>query len=254
MKYSHFTLALLTAGMIAMGCSKTSTEPEGTPELSDSEQMMIVAAELATDNGGAIADLQMLAGSSTGNYSLAKAAGVDTTISIDWMQYSLNLAFYNGRGGEQQRYVPGVTDSVVYRSKLTGAYQNKTKTFEVGLNSSSSLNAADMISNLIKINGVWNNHSTYGLSGALRKIDVASSSSIAVEDVVIDLSAGTYFPSSGKLTGTIEGVYTAEGPQDSTEQSYSFPFTITFNGGTEVTVSLPSGKEYTLDLATGDFS
>jgi len=75
-----------------------------------------------------------------------------------------------------------------------------------------------------------------------------------VSDVVIDLNGASYVPSSGTLEGAIKGKFSVTGAQQTQAKDYSFTFTLTFNGNNQVTVTLPSGKQYPLNLVTGKFN
>ncbi len=261
MKRAPILTGLIFAVLFAFGCSKSPNEPEANDtELSDNEQMTIIAAEVASDNGGIMADVEMMTSLATGSTSAAarqtgmQIAGVDTTFTNGWISYTLNLWFYNQEGNELPWYIDGRTDKIVYQGKLSGSNKSARDFLNITLNSSSNLTAEDILSGMMKLNGAGNNNSTYEIKSAVRSLSVAAASSFSIKDVVVDLSQSQQFPTSGTMTGTIAGKYTASGPNASDEQDYSFTFTITFSGGNTVKVTLPSGNSFTLDLATGDYS
>lgn len=248
-----FLLAGILLAFATLGCHDSSTAPEEQLDpLSDAEQMQLVAAEVSQQNGGIMADLNMAASTSNGAYSaMAKSAGFDTSLTVSWITYDLSLAYFNSNGAEQPRFLRGLTDSVTYVSSLSGNYSSTNDAIRVDLNSSSVLTADAILSGKIMVSGSGANHSKYSLSGTARSLDVQAASSYKVQNVVFDLSASTLVPASGELVGTLKGTYTKLGGRVDLESAYDFTFTIVFDGDQTVTVTLPSGKKYTLHLLTG---
>lgn len=255
MKWQNWLCGLL-AGLITIGCSKNATGPDATvADLSETEQMSMVASEVAEVDGGLMTDLKMASANSTGSYAvLGKAAGFDTTITKNWVTYKLSLKFFNERGVEQNRYIVGVTDSITYQSTLSGSRSDNARGSSVNLKTGSSLNATDLKTGVILVNGTGANNSTYGFAGKNRQLSVAAASSYTVRNVVINAKSGGYIPTSGTVDGTIKGTFTVAGGQNNTAKDYSFTFTLAFNGNNQVTVTLPNGKQFTLNLVTGQFS
>jgi hypothetical protein len=247
-------LGLLLAFTLATGCSKNSTGPEETlDDLSETEQMTIISNEVAEASGGVMTDLHVAGTSTTGSFSaLGKAAGFDTTITKNWITYKLSLRFYNERGVEQSRYILGVTDSITYQSTLSGNRSNAGTT--IALNSGSTLNAAEVKSGKVLINGQGVNNSTYGFAGNKRTVNIAAASVYLVKNVLIDVKGGNYVPTSGTIEGTLKGKFSADGAKNSQQKDYAFTFTLAFNGSNQVTVTLPNGKQFTLNLLTGQIS
>lgn len=257
MQFRRMGLSLIAVLLLAAGCSKNSTGPEENDlaDLSEAEQMSIVATEVAQANGGVMADLNMLGANAEGGFgALGKGAGFDTTITKGWITYGLSLAFYTERGVPQNKYVPGITDSVVSSSSLSGNYSDPLGTLAVSLKSASNLSADAVKSGNAVVNGGGTNNSTYGFEGNRRKLSLVSASTYAVRNVVINLNGASYVPTSGTLEGTLKGTFTAAGGQQTQQKDYAFTFTLVFNGNNNVTVTLPSGKQYTLNLITGKFN
>lgn len=252
MKAQHWFYGLLLAAMIAFGCSKNSTGPDdAAAELAETEQIAMIAMEVAEADGGLMADLRMTSTNATG--SLGKTAGFDTTITKSWVTYKLSLKFYTARGSEQNRFVKGVTDSLTYQSTLSGSRADNARGSTINLNSGSALNATDIKSGVILVNGAGVNNSTYGLAGNKRNLTIAAASAYVVRNVVVNTQSGSYIPTSGTIEGTLKGKFTVAGGKNGSEKNYSFTFTLTFNGNNQVTVTLPNGKQFTLNLVTGQF-
>jgi len=256
MKWQNLLCGLLAANMIMIGCSENAAGPEDTvADLSETEQMAMVASEVAEVDGGLMADLKMASSNSTGSYAaLGKSTGFDTTITKNWVTYKLSLRFFNERGIEQNRYLIGVTDSITYQSALSGSRSDNARGSSINLKSGASLNATDVKSGTILVNGAGANNSTYGFAGKNRQLSVAAVSSYIVRNVVINTKSGGYVPTSGAVDGTLKGTFTVTGGKNNTAKDYSFTFKLTFNGNNQVTVTLPNGKQFTLNLLTGQFN
>lgn len=256
MKWQNWWRGLLAASLITIGCSENATGPEETvADLSETEQMAMVASEVAEADGGLMTDLKMTSSNSNGSYSaLGKSAGFDTTITKNWVTYKLSLKFFNERGVEQNRYIVGVTDSITYQSALSGSRSDNARGSSINLKSGASLNATDLKTGTILVNGAGANNSTYGFAGKNRQLSVAAASSYIVRNVVINTKNSGYVPTSGTVDGTIKGTFTVAGGKNNTTKDYSFTFTLTFNGNNQVMVALPNGKQFTLNLVTGQFN
>jgi len=239
------------------GCEKNATSPDGNDEvqLSEEEQTDIIASEVAADNGGIMADVAMATAVSGGKFNgLAKAASYDTTFTLSWITYSLNLAFYTAHGVEQVFYVPNVTDKIVYNGSLTGQHETQIPQQKISLDRSTSFTITGITSETVTMNGSSSNNSSYDFSGRRIKLHVESQSSFAITDLTVDKNSETYIPQSGKLECTFHGTYTKEGVLQAKDVEYNFSVTIEFNGGSQVKVTLPSGNQITLDLVTGEVS
>lgn len=256
MKWQNMLCGLLAASMLTIGCSENAAGPEETvAELAETEQMAMVASEVAEADGGLMADLKMASSNSTGSYAaLGKSAGFDTTITKNWMTYKLSLRFFNERGVEQNRYIPGVTDSLTYQSTLSGSRSDNARGGSINLKSGASLNATDLKTGTILVNGTGANNSTYGFAGKNRQLNAAAASSYTVRNVVINTKTGSYVPTSGTVDATIKGTFTVAGGENNNSKDYSFNIKLTFNGNNQVTVTLPNGKQFTLNLVTGQFN
>lgn len=252
MKYQ--LILVLSLLLIIFGCEKNATTPADTSEiqLTDNEQMDIVAAEIAADNGGIIADVAMATAIARSGYSgLAKPASFDTTFTRGWITYSLSLSFYNAQGIEQIFYIPAVTDKIVYNGSLTGQYSSENPKQEISLNKSASFVITGITTDVITINGTATNNSSYEFSGTRVELTAQVQSSYVITDLKINKNSNSYLPQSGKIECTFQGTYTKQGVIQAKDVEYSFKITIEFTGGSQVKVTLPGGNQFTLDVVTG---
>jgi len=250
-------IVLISLLLLVYGCDKKTTAPDETTEieLSDTEQIDIVAAEIAADNGGIMADVAMASAISSEGYgNLAKSSSCDTTFTKGWITYSLSLAFYTAQNLEQNWYIPTITDKIVYNGLLNGQHSTQNPQQEISLNKGASLVITGIISNILAINGTATNNSYYKFSGIRTDLETQVQSSYMVTDLVIDQNTSPYIPQDGKLECSFHGTYTKEGVIKAKDVEYTFTTTIEFNGGTQVKVTLPSGNQFTLDIMTGDIS
>lgn len=248
---------LMSILLLINGCGKKATGPGDNAEiqLTDEEQMDIVAAEVAADNGGVMAELSMATSIAKGGYgSLAKPSSYDTTFTKGWIMYSVSLSFYNAQGIEQSFYVPNITDKIIYNGTLTGQYSTENPSQEINLNKSASFVVTGIRSGIFTVNGTATNNSSYKFSGRRTDLETAVQSSYIVTNVVIDKNSNSYIPQSGKIECTFHGTYTKEGVIQAKDVEYNFSITIEFTGGTQVKVTLPSGSQFTLDIVTGEIS
>lgn len=246
-------IILLSLLLLGYGCEKNATAPDENSEikLTDAEQMDIVSAEVAADNGGVMADVALVGSVSKGGFSgLNKPTSYDTTFTRGWITYSLSLAFYTDQGIEQVFYIPNVTDKIVYNGSLTG--HDSTDKREIDLNKSASFMITGITSGVITINGTATNNSSYEFSGRRTNLKAQVQSSYVVTDLVINKTSNSYIPQSGKIECTFHGTYTKEGVIQAKDVEYTFNVTIEFTGGTQVKVTLPSGNQFTLDIVTGE--
>jgi hypothetical protein len=198
-------------------------------------------------------DLDMLSSAAEGQVSaIAKTSGLDTTITAGWVTFTLSLDYYTKNGSPQNTFIPGLTDRVVYQSTLSGDYSDNT--VKISLDSGSNLDASGVASDTIVVNGTGKNNSTYTIAGSIRKIDIQAASTYKLDGVTIPLGGSSYIPVSGTLEVTLKGKFTKTGGLQDVEKDYSFTVIITFTGSNTVKVTLPSGKQYTLDLNSGKIS
>lgn len=251
----HWKLMILSLIVLVYGCDKEVTNPvEATTNLTEEEQMEIIASEIAADNGGVMADIQSAGEAANGGYGMEKAAAFDTSFSNDWINYSLELTFYNENGREQALYIKNKTDKIVYKSQLSGHYDSKAGRQSISLNRSTTLEVAGIIDSVLTFNGSSTNTSDYEYTGLQTNLNVNSESTIDVENLVINLTDLAYLPTSGKIEATLTGNYTKDGVASDKTVDYSFNFKIEFNGSSQVKVTLNSGTTFTLDLQTGEIS
>jgi len=249
---------MLTGFLFLYNCSNPGDNKDSG--LSESEEMTLVAAVVSTDDGGAMADVEMasdIAAGTTTTQPVApgmQADGLDTTLTNGWITYNLNVAFYAENGTEMPSFITGVTDKIVYNGSLSGSNQKKIQSLDITLSSHSSLTGTGIKSGQLILNGEGSNTSGYTISGPRRTLTIQAASSYKLEDVSVDLNNPQSVPASGTLTGTVAGNYTLDTGSDTQNDSYSFTFTITFTGDSTVKVTLPSGDQYSLDLSDGTYT
>jgi len=255
MKKLIFTV--LSALFLMYGCEKNPTDTDDTIiELSDQDQMAIISAEISSDNGGMMADLEMASTTAaTGQPgSLKKEAGYDTTFTTQWITYSISVAFYTADGREQVSYIENLTDRMTYVSSLSGNYNVDGARQSIQLEKASNLTVSGMTTSNLNFTGTSTNNSTYTFNGLRNDLAVTVESVYAVTDLILAKNPTTPFPASGKLECSFKGDYYRDGIIKDKGVAYSFNVTIQFNGGSQVIVTLPSGTKFTLDLASGDYS
>lgn len=250
---------LIALGLMLVigGCEKKVTEPEepANTELSESEQMEIIATEVASSSGGVMADVQVATASASGDYgALSKTTGLDTSITYGWITYQLKLDFYTKEGREQMLYVPDITDKIVYQSSLSGIYAPENSAREINLNRSSAFDLTNITSDTVTFNGTASNGSSYKFEINRASILTEAQSTYTLKNLVVDLNSSSYIPLDGRLEAAIKGKYSKDGLLTDTSIEYSINFVIEFSGGTQVKITLPSGTQFTLDLVSGEVS
>lgn len=256
-KMNRMMIVMLGIMVLFYGCDRSSTtEPvKADNELSNTEQMDIIAAEIAASNGGIMADIATATSYGSGQSAgLAKITGFDTTFNVSWITYSLKLAFYNANGREQIRYVEGVTDKVVYQGTLTGDYHPTNGKQEIYLNRNTFFNVSGITTDTLTLSGTSINTSQYQFTGARINMTVNAQSQLTVNNLVLNKNSNIHIPENGLLEGKLEGKYTKDGVIQQKDVDYTIDFTIEFSGGNTVTVTLKNGTTFTLNLATGAYS
>lgn len=247
-------ISLIAALMTLYGCSNNPADSTETT-LTENEEQLIVAAELSQNSGGTMAEIEMAAEvTSEAALSLAKSAGLDTAITNGWITYTLSLSFFAADGQEQNIYIDGQTDRIVWAGALAGSYAPETGRQEINLNKNSDLEITGITTGLMKINGTSTNNSSYKFTGPRTNLDVQVESSILIQDVVIDKNSSAKLPLSGRLEASLKGTFTKEGVLQQKDVKYNINFTVEFKGGSEVTVTLPSGNQFTVNLVSGEVS
>ncbi|MFZ5518077.1 MAG: hypothetical protein ACOY90_15635 [Candidatus Zhuqueibacterota bacterium] len=250
-------IVALSALFLMYGCEKNPTDTDDTIiELSDEDKMAIISAEVSSDNGGMMADLEMASATATTGQpgSLKKEAGYDTTFTTQWITYTLSFAFYTADGREQLTYVENLTDRMTYISSLTGNYNVEGARQSIQLEKGSNLTVSGMTTSNLKFNGTSTNNSTYTFDGLRNDLAVTVESAYTVTDLAVAKNPTTPFPTSGKLECSFKGDYYRDGIIKDKGVAYNFNVTIQFSGGSQVNVTLPGGAKFTLDLASGDYS
>ncbi len=247
------TAFFLISLFFVYGCDKNPAAPE-EQELSNTQKMVVVATELAEPTGGVATDLNSAYQVAKGEIgTLYKTVSFDTTISIDWVTYQLSLDFYAKNGSSQSRFVPYVTDSVVYVGAASGHTSSTTPTQDITLERNSSFQIGDILSNVVKINGNATNNSDYKVTYSSSIFQIKPTSTFKFQNLKINLSGGDYIPTSGKILATIKGHISISGSNENLDTDYNFDITLEFIGNDEVKVTLPNGVAFILNLKTGKF-
>ncbi len=236
-------------------CSDQGTNPkeEQNAQLSSEEQAQIVASQVAESNGGVMLDIHNVASTSEGNPpSLAKPAGLDTTLTLGNLTYQISLSFYTKNGQELPAYVQSQTDSILYSGKLVGEMSGGLGSLK--LNSATTLGAGAILSKNVRINGTSTGGSDFNFSSAAVKTSIQAGRDFKVTNVIVPLQGGSYIPTAGTLEGTISGTYSHLGVRKQDEGDFEISFSLTFNGDETVTVTLGNGTTFTLNLKTGSIS
>jgi hypothetical protein len=238
------------------GCEKNPNSPDETSqnELTETEQMIVVATEVSGVNGGLMTDLAMVGSAASGQPgSLSKAVSFDTTITVNWITYSLQLHFYAANGNEQPFYIENRTDKINYEGSLTGNQTFNDTNLTINLKRNSTFEITDIISDTIVINGISYNNSEYIFQYNDYKLEVNPSGTISVNNLQLDISSDYYYPTTGSIEANMKGTYSKQGKFNQNETDYDFICTVEFTGAATVVVTLPSGTQYRLNLLTGDF-
>ncbi len=247
-------LVSLSVFLFIYGCDKNPTTPESY-ELTNTEKMVVVAAEFAEPTGGVTSDLNAAFDAANGDIgNLQKTSSFDTTISADWITYELSLNFYTKNGTETNRYIPALTDSVVFNGHATGHKTSTSPTQDITLNRTSTFQIVDILTNSVTIDGSGANNSNYTVTNDSSLFKIEPSSNYTFENLKVNLSSGSYIPYSGKIIAKIKGHITKSGVGQDRDTDYSFEVTVKFVGNETVEVTLPSGIKFKLNLRTGEFS
>ena len=239
------------------GCEKSPTSPDDPSqnELTDVEQMIIIAAEVSGANGGVMADLAMTETAASGQPgSLNKVVSYDTTITADWITYSLQLNFYAANGNEQPFYIENRTDKITYEGSLSGSQTFENPQQQITLKRNSTFELTEIISDTVVVNGTSWNKSEYLFQYNDIKLEVKPSGTVVAKNLKIDLNSDTYIPFSGIIEANLKGSFVKQGKFNQNETEYNLVCTVEFTGGADVVVTLPSGAQYRLNLLTGDYA
>ncbi|OQX85076.1 hypothetical protein B6D60_08440 [candidate division KSB1 bacterium 4484_87] len=249
-------LVSLSAFLFLYGCDKNTTSPEEEEDvLTSTEKMVVIATEMAEPTGGVTSDFNTAYQAANGDVGmLYKPASFDTTISLDWITYQLSLDFYTKSGIQQPRYIPQLTDSLIYNGKATGHTTTTVPQKDLTLNRTSTFKIGNILSNVISLNGSAKNNSNYTISSEGALYQIVPQSSFDFRNLKINLSSGSYIPYTGKILATIKGHITKTGVGDDKDEDYQFDVTLEFAGDDWVIVTLPNGIKFKLNLRTGQFS
>lgn len=254
-RIKSLTLVAVSSLIFLYGCEKNPSEPDEVTDLTEVEQMEIIATEVSQNSGGIMADIEMASSTATNNPGgLAKTVGYDTTFTNSWITFSLNLEFYDNNGNEQDKFYENNTDRIVYKSTVSGEYDPMSGLQDIELDRSTEFDLAGITSGKITFNGVSSNSSSYSFAGVRINLDAAAQSTFTFENLVIDRNVHSYFPLSGSIKALVKGTYNKETLRHNKDVEYKINFTIEFNGGNEVKVNLASGAAFTLNIESGEYS
>ena len=254
--FKSISIIAISMMIFAYGCDKNPASPEEdtNDELTDTEKMVLVAAEVSTSSGGITSDLETAYSAAKGEVGgLKKAATFDTTISNDWLSYHLTLKYYSVTGQEQERFTPLVTARIDYKGSVSGSKKTTVPKQELNINRVTNLDITNVNTNIITINGTSTNNSGYKLNSSGVDFDISPNSELTATELKINLTSGTFIPISGKIDALIRGHLTKSGIGEDKDFDYSFNITIEFTGDAEAIVTLPSGEKFKLNLLTGEF-
>jgi len=253
-KIKSLILVTVSSLILLYGCEKNPSEPDEITELTETEQMEIIATEVSQNSGGIMTDIEIASTTASNNPGNLAKTMWDTTYSNSWMTFSLSLSFYDVNGIEQIRFIENETDRIVFSSSVTGEYDPVGGRQYINLNRSSNFDLTGITSGKFTFNGTSNNSSTYNFTGVRITLDAAAQSTYTIENLVVDRNTLTYLPQSGRLEASVKGTYNKETLRHNKDVEYKINFVIEFNGGNEVTVTLASGTTFTLNLVTGAVS
>ncbi len=219
-------------------------------ELTDQQQMDLVAASLADASGGAVTAMRFAAlAADSGFYTLSK---LDTSLSAGWLNVDIEISFYTPNGTELPVFIPGVTDSLVCNLHLTGdtTYSSGASgsDWSLSLNSRANLQVKLVNSDTSRIGGAIADSSHYVHNGTANNIEVDSRSTLTITRVVVPISGDDHLPASGNLAGAVAGTISS----GELSKDISIPYTVVFIGNGQAVVTLTdSGVQFTVDLRTG---
>ena len=252
-RINSLKLFAVSSLILLFACEKNPSDPAEVTELTEIEQMEIISVEVAENDGGIMADIQMASTTASNQPgSLPKTVGYDTTITNSWVTFSLSLSFYDSNGNEQPRYYENQTDKIVYNGTVTGQYDPVSGLQEINLNRSTNLELSGITTGKTTLNGTSVNSSSYSFSGVRINLEAEAQSTFTIENLVVDRNSPTYLPESGRLQAVVKGTYNKESLRQEKDVEYNINFVIEFNGGDEVSVTLASGTTFTLNIVTGE--
>ncbi len=256
----HLYLMISAITILAFtACSDSPAGPKTTEApitFSSEEEMEIVAADISSESGGVMSDIQTAAAAADSNFYSTKTS-LDTSLSYQWIDYDIALSFYLANGAAVPVYVSAV-DSIVYQGSLSGdtsyAAANLTNgEWQLALNRNSGLTVSGILSDTLKINGNSSNNSVRGYSGNRIDYTIQTDGMLTLTDVIVPLTSSNFIPISGVINGIIAGTIAERNSQ--VKHPYEIPYTVTFSGDANVTVNLPnSGIIFTVNLLNGEIT
>lgn len=236
-----FLAALFFAATVVSSCQKDDeTSTVVTDEVADD-----IASTLGGNETGLAAEFSETTQIADAFNSSLKAAVADTLYAIDTTFTRINTPgasyTYSYNFSRQYGYVYQIGESFsYYHGSLGGSYDTRR------------LSGTDYRTTDVKITGFSITSTTYALNGTSQrtgncqskvrnKSSVSSSSQITATDVKMNKS--TYAIESGTLSWEISGKVNAI--------DFSYTAQVVFNGNGSATLTI-NGKEYTIDLSSGE--
>ncbi|MGH1364470.1 MAG: hypothetical protein ACRBF0_13000 [Calditrichia bacterium] len=218
-------------------------------ELTDDQENAVVITQIASEQGGAVAQLQALMAMTRADFY--QKSTLDTTFSIEWVSYTVSASFYRENGQEIPVPVPGLLDSMSVSSALSGDSTITTngQSWSISLNRTSNFQMNEILQPTAIVNGTGTDRSQHGFSTPSLDLQLALNSTFGLTNIGLSQSATNNIPVSGVLAGNAKGTVTA-GNLPSKE--IDIPYSVTFTGSQQAVVSINNGERtITIDLITG---
>lgn len=273
-------LALLASALLLSGCGDDSVSPSATDVTADADAAGVIAADVATDNGGLtdqIADLSVAVGGLDAAKTLP--AGMFHEATYDLLTGTWTITVERERGdpagtpyafisrvytlrfldaaGEPQRFrvVDGDTARTVEFDILSGVGTHRTLRLEQNLDALiASFTVTGVNTDLLTINGTYGRDASNRLETPRFVRTLTGALDLELIDVTVPCGAGHDF--SQAVSGTVNGTYvadiTVERGEDYLERHVDRSFTVVFGEG-EAAIEL-NGRHYVGNLGTGDLA
>ncbi len=274
-------LTLLAAALLLAGCGNDDpVAPSASDVTADADAAGVIAADVATDNGGLtdqIADLTVAVGgldaakavpdprfqnatydpaSGTWTITVERERGDPEGVPYAHITREYTLRFLDAEGQPQPfRIVDGDTARTVEFAIVAGTGTHRTLRFEQNLD---ALAAAFVVTgvntDLLTINGTYSRDASNRFETPRFTRTLAGAFDAELIDVTVPRGAGHDFSQavSGTITGSYVADITVERGDDYLERHVDRTFTIVFGDG-EATIAL-NGRHYVANVATGELA
>jgi|GEM_PF-5830213 len=244
-------MILLAALLLTSACDPEDliNDVVDSIELTDEQENAVVITQIASEQGGAVGQLQVLQAMTQASFY--QKFSVDTTFSIEWVSYSVNAKFYRANGDEIPVPVPNLTDSMSVTTALTGdsTLSNNGQSWDISLSRSSAFQVDDILQPVAIVNGGGQDNSTHGFSTSDLDLQLALNSTYTASDIGMSSSSTNNIPVSGVLSGVAKGTVTAG---NLPSKDIEIPYSVTFTGSQQAIVTINNGeRDITIDLVSG---